>query len=70
MKKKDICSIEAVEVVDYLMTCYRNGVEPSSDKKAEAFEMGIDVLQLKRCMEEVYESEEPGEVGYEYGYDI
>lgn len=46
--------IEEVEIVDHLMTCYRNGIEPTSDKKAQAYEKGINVMQLKECMKEVY----------------
>lgn len=49
--------IEEVKIVDYLMTCYRNGVEPSAEKKSEAFERGINVLELKGYMEEVYAEE-------------
>lgn len=67
MKDTSMERIEEVEIVDYLMTCYRNGIEPSKDMKVKAYEKGIDVLQLKRCMEEVYESEESGQMGY--GWD-
>ena len=45
--------LAAVEIVDVLMTNYRNGVEPDDTVKLQAYELGIDVQTLKRVMEDV-----------------
>lgn len=48
--------LEAVNVVDILMSNYRNGVPPSDAVKLRAYELGIDVETLKCVMEDCDES--------------
>jgi hypothetical protein len=50
-------SIESVEMVDKLMTCFRNGSTPSNDDIAKAYELDIDVKYLKNYIEEVENAE-------------
>lgn len=46
-------SIESVEIVDELMTYFRNGMTPPDACIIRAYEMGINVSYLKSFIEEV-----------------
>lgn len=46
-------SIESVEVVDQLMTYFRNGCQPADSLIVKAYDLGINVKELKRYIEEV-----------------
>jgi len=48
--------LEAVNIVDILMTNYRNGIVPNDAVKLRAYELGIDVDSLKAVMEDVDET--------------
>ena len=45
--------MEQVDLVDKLMTCFRNGVEPSDETKLRAYELNINVAELRTLIEEV-----------------
>lgn len=46
-------SIESVDLVDKLMTCFRNGVKPNDKDIVRAYELGINVSELKQYIVEV-----------------
>jgi len=45
--------IGAVNLVDKLMLYFRNNVRPSNEDLVKAYEAGINVVELKRYIEEV-----------------
>jgi len=45
--------IEAVDLVDKLMRCFRNGVTPYKDDIIQAYNAGINVSELERYIKEV-----------------
>ena len=52
-------SITSVEIVDELMTYFRNGVKPPDAVVVKAYDLGINVKALKDCIEEVEYGGEP-----------
>lgn len=53
--------IEQVDIVDILMTHFRNGVEPPKRVVLRAYELDINVKLLRQCVEEV-EYDRPDEL--------
>jgi len=45
--------MEAVDMVDKLMTCFRNGVKPHDRDVVRAYELGVNVADLERVFKEV-----------------
>lgn len=60
-RKIDLDSIEAVELVDSLMTYYKNGVEPPDELKAVAYMSGINLKQFEEFMGVMHVPEEDEE---------
>lgn len=45
--------IGAVDLVDKLMICFRNGVKPDEKVLLQSYEAGINVKELERYIKEV-----------------
>lgn len=52
-------NIESVEMVDKLMTYFRNGIEPPDREIVKAYDMGINVKYLKQYIQEIENEREP-----------
>lgn len=61
-------SIESVEVVDALMSHFRNGVKPDDELIVRAYELGINTMALKQYMEEANDSIESEDDAEETGW--
>lgn len=60
-------NIDAVDLVDRLMTHFRYGIQPDDADIVKAYELGISVVALKHYVEEVELGEQ--ETTNEYEWD-